>query len=293
MAGLKDWWALTKPRLNFLVLLSALAGYWLAPAGLAGRAAFAGFALPVWILAASSAMLNMWLERDSDALMQRTAQRPLAAKRLDPRAAFWTGNALSALALGLLYRNAGALTAGLGLLTWTSYLLVYTPLKKVTPLSLLVGAVPGALPPVMGWCAAGGALDLRALGLFALMFIWQIPHFLAIAMLYGEQYRAAGIKVLGLEHGQAVVGRQIITYSAALLPLTLWLPQLGLGGNRFRTAPRPRTPCTCRSTPSSSPGTSATPARTPLSAPRMTAWPSPRAFCRSTVTWSSTSHPRT
>jgi heme o synthase len=127
-------------------------------------------------------------------------------------------------------------TAGLGLLTWASYLLVYTPLKRITPLSLLVGAVPGALPPVMGWTAGGGALDARALALFALLFVWQIPHFLAIASLYGEQYRAAGIRVLGLEHGQGVVGRQMLTYTLALLPLTLWMPQVGLGGPRYRIA---------------------------------------------------------
>jgi protoheme IX farnesyltransferase len=236
MALIKDWWELTKPRLNFLVGLSALAGYALAPDGIGERAHFAAFAGEFWLLAASSAMLNMWLERDSDALMTRTATRPLAAKRMDPRKAFWAGNALALIALALLAKSAGWLTAALGAATWLSYVVVYTPLKKITPLSLLVGAVPGALPPVMGWTAAGGPLDLRALGLFSLLFIWQIPHFLSIAMLYGEQYRAAGIKVLGLEHGQAIVGRQIITYTLALLPLTLWLPQLGLGGSRYRSA---------------------------------------------------------
>lgn len=236
MAGLKDWWELTKPRLNFLVGLSALAGYALVPAGFGERPHFAAFAAEFWLLAASSAMMNMWLERDSDALMTRTASRPLAAKRMDPRAAYWASLGLAAVALALLAYSAGRLTAALGALTWLSYVVVYTPLKKLTPLSLLVGAVPGALPPVMGWTAAGGPLDLRALGLFCLLFVWQIPHFLSIAMLYGEQYRAAGIKVLGLEHGQAVVGRQIITYTLALLPLTLWLPQLGLGGARYRMA---------------------------------------------------------
>ncbi len=236
MSRAKDWWELTKPRLNFLVLLTSLAGYAMAPVGLPGRSPFWGFALAVWLLAASSAILNMWLERDSDAKMERTAQRPLAAKRVDPRPAFWIGQLLAFLALAALALSTDWVTAGLGLLTWASYLLVYTPLKRVTPLSLLVGAVPGALPPVMGWTAAGGALDSRALALFALLFVWQIPHFLAIASLYGEQYRAAGIKVLGLEHGQAIVGRQIVTYTLALLPLTLWLPQLGLGGRRYQGA---------------------------------------------------------
>lgn len=236
MARWRDWWALTKPRLNFLVLLSALAGYALAPRGLPGRASFGGLALAVWLLAASAAILNMWLERESDARMERTAQRPLAAGRLDPRPAFWVGQALAFLALGALARFTDWITAGLGLLTWASYLLVYTPLKRVTPLSLLVGAVPGALPPVLGWTAAGAPLDQRALALFALLFLWQVPHFLAIATLYGEQYKAAGIKVLGLEHGMGLVGRQMVTYTLALLPLTLWFPQLGLGGDRYRAA---------------------------------------------------------
>lgn len=236
MSAWKDWWDLTKPRLNFLVLLTALAGYAVAPAGLPGRSKFWAFAAAVWLLQASSAMLNMWLEQDSDALMDRTAQRPLAAKRLPSRPAFWAGQALALVSLSALAWVCGWVTAALGLLTWTSYLLVYTPLKRVTPLSVLVGAVPGALPPVIGWTAAGGGLDARALALFTLLFVWQIPHFLSIATLYGEQYRKAGIKVLGLEHGQAIVGRQMVTYTLALLPLTLWFPHLGLGGERFRIA---------------------------------------------------------
>lgn len=232
-AAWRDWWELTKPRLNFLVVLTALAGYWMAPAGLPGRASFWSFAVAVWLLAASSAILNMWLESDTDALMERTRKRPLAAGRLPKRPAFWVGQALTFLALGALAASCDWITAGLGLLTWASYLLVYTPLKRVSALSVLAGAVPGALPPVMGWTAAGGHLDQDALGLFCLLFVWQIPHFLAIAHLYGEQYLAAGIKVLGLEHGQAVVSRQIVAYTLALLPVTLWLNRLGLSGPRY------------------------------------------------------------
>lgn len=236
MARWKDWWELTKPRLNFLVLLSALAGYALAPRALPGRADFWAFSVAVWLLAASSAILNMWLEQDSDRLMERTRKRPLADGRLDPRPAFWLGQALALLALLVLALNVQGVAALLGLLTWASYLLVYTPLKRVTPLSVLVGAVPGALPPVLGWTAAGGGLDAGAFGLFCLLFLWQIPHFLSIAALYGEQYRAAGIQVLNLSHGEAAVGRQMLLYTLALLPLTLWLPQVGLGGPRYRLA---------------------------------------------------------
>lgn len=228
---LADWWQLTKPRLNFLVLLTALAGYALAPAGGRHRVPLLAFALGLWMLAASSAMLNMWLEQDSDRLMDRTKTRPLPARRLPPQPVFWVGVGLAFAALLQLELTAGPLTAGLGLLTWASYLLAYTPLKRVSPLSLLVGAVPGALPPVLGWIAGGGGLDEGALALFCLLFLWQIPHFLSIAALYGEQYRAAGIKVLGLEHGPAAAGRSMVLYAAALLPVAVWMRGLGFGGS--------------------------------------------------------------
>lgn len=227
--GLRDWWQMAKPRLNLLVLLSALAGYALAPDGPA-RARLAPFALGVWSLAAAAAMLNMWMEREGDALMERTRDRPLAACRLHPRAVLWAGLALSLAALLLLAESAGALCAGLGLATWASYLLVYTPLKRVTPLAVLAGAVPGALPPVLGWVAGGGSLDGGALALFCFLFLWQIPHFLAIAALYGEEYRKAGIKVLGLEHGPAAAGRSMVLYAAALMPVAVWFRGLGIGG---------------------------------------------------------------
>ena len=231
----RDWWQMTKPRLNGMVLLSAICGFALAPRGEAVRTPFGAFAVAFWLLASSSATLNMWLERDSDALMERTRERPLAAGRLRERPVFWMGQALAVLALGIFVACGDWLTAGLGLLTWASYLLVYTPLKRRTPLSLLAGAVTGALPPVMGWTAGGGSLGQAALGLFCLLFVWQVPHFLAIAALYGEQYRAAGIKVLGLVHGQAAAGRQAVIYALALLPISLWLHALGFGG-RFYVA---------------------------------------------------------
>jgi protoheme IX farnesyltransferase len=226
---LGDWWQMAKPRLNLLVLLSALAGYALAPNS-GSRAHLVPFALAVWLLAASAAMLNMWMEREGDALMERTRLRPLAAGRLDPRTALWAGLGVSLAALLLLAEAAGLLCAGLGLATWASYLLVYTPLKRVTPLALLAGAVPGALPPVMGWLAGGGGLDSGALALFCFLFLWQIPHFLSIAALYGEEYRKAGIKVLGLEHGAAAAGRGMVLYAAALLPVAVWFRGLGIGG---------------------------------------------------------------
>jgi len=238
-ASLGDWWQMTKPRLNGLVLVSALSGYALAPAGAVARTPFWAFALAFWLLAASSAVLNMWMERDTDALMERTRLRPLASGRLRERPAFWLGQSLAVASL-LVFAAAGDwLTAGLGLLTWASYLLVYTPLKRRSPLSLLAGAVTGALPPVMGWTAGGGGLDRPALGLFCLLFVWQVPHFLAIASLYGEQYRAAGIKVLGLVYGEKAAARQALVYAVAVLPVSLWLHALGLGGRYYLAAAVP------------------------------------------------------
>ncbi|MGH7441313.1 MAG: heme o synthase [bacterium] len=229
----RDWWQMGKPRLNGMVLLSALAGFALSPRFAVARTPLALFIVAFWLLAMSSSMLNMWFERDTDALMERTRERPLAAGRLGERHVFWTGQVLAALALSLFAAVGDWRTAGLGLLTWVSYLLVYTPLKRRTPLSLLAGSVTGALPPVMGWTAGGGNLDQAALGLFCLLFVWQVPHFLAIAALYGEQYKAAGIKVLGIVHGQASAGRQALLYAVALIPVSLWLGTVGLGGRVY------------------------------------------------------------
>lgn len=237
--SLRDWWQMTKPRLNGMVLLSAMAGYALAPKGSLARTPFWPFALGFWALASSSAALNMWLERDTDALMERTRYRPLAAGRLAERPVFWLGQILALAALAVFILAGDWVTAALGLLTWASYLLVYTPLKRRSPLSLLAGAVTGALPPVMGWTAAGGGLNQAALGLFCLLFVWQVPHFLAIAALYGEQYRTAGIKVLGVVHGEAVAARQALTYAVALIPISLWLHSLGLGGRVYVFAALP------------------------------------------------------
>ncbi len=232
-----SFFQLTKPRLNFLVLLSALASYDLAlvsgprPWGKMLEAAAAIFAL-----AGGSAALNMWLEREHDARMKRTQKRPLAAGLLSPAQGLAFGIALSAAALLWLALRVNSLTAWLGLLTWGSYLFIYTPLKRVTPLATLVGAVPGALPPVMGWTSAGGSLGPEALALFVILFLWQVPHFLAIAVMYREDYEAAGFKMLPAKLGGELAGRQMIIYALALVPATLWIQRLGMSGMRYFSA---------------------------------------------------------
>jgi protoheme IX farnesyltransferase len=230
---LKDFFALCKPRLNFLVLLSALAGYKLGWPGPLDLFKFAEFAAALFMLAGASSALSMWMERGPDALMKRTQSRPLAAGRLSPRAGLLFGIALTLISLAWLALRVNALTAWLGGLTWATYLFVYTPLKRVSFLSTWVGAVPGALPPVMGWAGATNALGEPAMALFAILFLWQIPHFLAIAVMYEDEYKAAGFKVMPFEQGIRATGRQMVLYALALIPVSLWVFQLGLSGKTF------------------------------------------------------------
>lgn len=231
MPLLKDYWLLTKPRLNLLVLFSSIAGWWMAGRG--AGAALAEFALALFTLAGGSAALNMVMERVPDARMQRTKSRPLPAGRLSPKAALVFGVALSLASMAWLWLRVNPLTALIGLATTLSYLLVYTPLKKVSSLSTVVGAVPGALPPVMGWTAASGGMSEGAVALFAILFLWQIPHFLAIAVMYAGEYENAGFKVMPGVEGNEATGRQMVLYSFALVPVTLWVYKLGLSGRAY------------------------------------------------------------
>ena len=227
---LKDLIALTKPRLNFLVLMSALAAYQLGHSGPFDLLKLLEFAAALFCLAGASSALNMWIERSQDARMKRTARRPLASGRLDPKIGLAFGIVLSAVALAWLYLRINPLTAYVGFATWASYIFVYTPLKRVTSFSTIVGAVPGALPPVMGWTAATGVLSQPAMALFLILFLWQIPHFLAIAVMYADEYQAAGFKVMPFEQGLAATGRQMFLYALALIPCSLMLHADGQTG---------------------------------------------------------------
>lgn len=230
---LKDLIALTKPRLNFLVLLSALAGYGMGLQGPLVLSKLLEFAAALFLLAGASSALNMWVERELDAKMNRTARRPLAAGRLSPVAGLLFGLLLTAVSVAWLALRVNPLTAWLGLATWASYLFVYTPLKRVSSLSTWIGAIPGALPPVMGWAGATNALGEPALALFAVLFFWQIPHFLAIAVMYEDEYKAAGFKVMPFEQGMEATGRQMVIYALVLLPVTLWIYRLNLAGKTY------------------------------------------------------------
>jgi protoheme IX farnesyltransferase len=216
-----DFVELAKPRITSLVVLTAAAGYALgAPAfrALTFLAVLVGTAL----VAGGASAWNQYVERDADARMRRTRGRPLPAGRLAAPEALAFALALSAAGLAVLALGANGLTAALGLAALASYVFAYTPLKRVTSLCTVVGAVPGAIPPMMGWAAARGTLDRTAWALFAILFLWQLPHFLALAWLYRDDYARAGFPMLAVSDSDGgSTGRQTLLYAAALLPVTL------------------------------------------------------------------------
>jgi heme o synthase len=221
-----DFVALTKPRLNLLVVLTSAAGYYLGldhrPSLWPMATAVAGTAL----VASGAAVLNQVYERTTDALMRRTRLRPLPDGRVAPNDATIYGVALSVAGLALLAVWSNVTAALLALATIVIYLVVYTPMKRRSSISTLVGAVPGALPPLIGWAAARNDLSIGGWTLFLIVFLWQIPHFMAIAWMYREDYRAGGFPMLPVvEPDGRRTGRQAVFYSAALLPLSM-LPSL-------------------------------------------------------------------
>ena len=197
---LRDLVELTKPRLATLVLFTTGVGILVAPEALPLLDALEAMFLTALVVA-SGTTLNQYLERDVDGLMARTASRPLPTGRMQPRVARVFGWVLLAVSLPLLAWRVNLLTAALGLMAWAVYLYAYTPLKRRSVAAVYVGAIPGATPILMGWTAATGRLDAPSLALFAILFLWQIPHFIAISMFRRDEYAAAGLKVLPVEFG--------------------------------------------------------------------------------------------
>jgi protoheme IX farnesyltransferase len=228
-ATARDLVALTKPRITLMVLLTAAGGMWLAPGSLSlgSVLVFLG-ALAATVGSANA--LNCWLERDVDALMRRTASRPLPSQRLAPRPALAFSIVLGVVAVPLLAVAVNPLTGLLGAIALVSYVLVYTPMKQISPAALLVGAVPGAMPPLMGWTAMTGRVDLPGLVLFGMLFIWQLPHFIAIATFRKDEYARAGLKVLPWVRGDRVARVHAIAWAALLVPVSLALVPLGVAG---------------------------------------------------------------
>jgi protoheme IX farnesyltransferase len=226
-----DFVALTKPRLNLLVLVTTLAGLYLAsPAGV-DAGLLVNTLIGTALVAGGAAALNQVWEWRTDARMRRTATRPLPGGRLGIVEGTWFGVLLSVIGLAQLLIAVNATAAAVAGSTLISYVLVYTPLKPHTSLATLVGAIPGALPPVIGWSAATGRISLEALVLFGIVFFWQMPHFLAIAWLYRDDYANAGIPLLPvLEPDGRRTGQQALIYSAALWPVSLLPAAVGLAG---------------------------------------------------------------
>jgi protoheme IX farnesyltransferase len=229
-----DFVALTKPRLNGLVLATTLAGLYLGAEGPLGGTLVAATLIGTALVAGGASVFNQLLERDVDARMRRTQQRPLPDGRLQPRDAQRFGAALSILGVAILAFGATGLAAGVALATLVSYVAVYTPLKRRTSFATVVGAVPGALPPVIGWAAARGAISTEAVVLFAIMFLWQMPHFLAIAWLYRDDYDRAGFPLLAVvDPSGASSARQVVVYSCVLVPVSLMPTLVGLSGAAY------------------------------------------------------------
>jgi protoheme IX farnesyltransferase len=229
---------LTKPRITFMVLVTAAAGFVLAHGAAASGT---GGSLPLGLLfhvlagtglvAASGSALNMVIEREHDGRMRRTASRPLPAGKLDPDRALAFGVALGVAGLLWLALAVNLLTAVLGAATLAGYVFVYTPMKRVSSLATVVGAAPGAMPPVMGWAAYTGELGPGAWALFGILFFWQLPHFLAIAWMYRADYARAGFPMLPVvEPDGGSTARQAVLWAAALVPLSLLPAALGLAG---------------------------------------------------------------
>ena len=222
---------LTKPRITQLVLITAAAGFYLGARDHVNLVLLLNTLIGTALVAGGTNAWNQIRERDVDALMARTRRRPLPSGRVTPRAAIWFATAITAIGVVFLALRVNLLTALLAALTFASYVLLYTPLKRRTSLNTLVGAVPGALPIVGGWTAAGGDLGVGVAALFWILFLWQLPHFLALAWLYREDYRAGGLRMLSFadEDGRDT-GRMALLYALALVPISLVPTLVGVTG---------------------------------------------------------------
>lgn len=232
LGQLRDLVLLAKPRLSGLVMITCAGGMWLAPGTISvARAALSVLATAAVVGAANA--LNCYAEREIDARMRRTRDRPLPAGRLEPVVAVGLGVLVPAFALPVLALAAGKLTAALALVALLTYVLVYTPMKRRSTLALFVGAVPGAIPPLMGWTAVTGSIDAGGLALFALLFAWQLPHFLAVSIYLKDDYARGGLRVFAVVHGERRTRFWIALFTALLVPVSLAPLALGLVGPAY------------------------------------------------------------
>jgi len=226
-----DFYELTKPRLNFLVVLTTMAGFCIATSGKIDWILLLHTIMGTALTAAGASVLNQYMERGYDALMPRTANRPLPAGRIAPLDALLYGVILASAGVMYLGSAVNFLTALLAAVALVIYVFLYTPLKRWTSLCTLIGAIPGAIPPVMGFTAARAHISIEAMSLFAILFLWQMPHFLAIGILYRTDYARAGFKMLPVvDPGLKDTGCQIVMYAMGVIPASLAPVGLGMAG---------------------------------------------------------------
>lgn len=231
VARAADFFELIKPRIAVMVLLTVSAGYILGSAGNWSPIGLTATLVGIALIASCSSVLNQWSEASIDRAMPRTSRRPIPTGRISPPEALRFGLLLGLLGTLCLAAFVNLLTALLGLATIFMYAAVYTPLKQKTSLCTAIGAIPGAMPPLLGWTAATGQLSWPGFSLFAVLFLWQFPHFLAIAWIYREQYQQAGLKMLPLRNRQSlIVGVIAVVYAIALIPVSLLPREFGLAG---------------------------------------------------------------
>jgi protoheme IX farnesyltransferase len=232
MGRVSDYLELTKPRVSVLVLFTVAAGAWLAAGGTLDPIRLVHVLVGTALVAGGASALNQCMERQSDALMRRTELRPLPARRLQPGEAIAFGFTLGVAGVGYLVATLGdPVAAGVAAAAFCSYVFVYTPLKRKTTFNTLVGAVPGALPPVIGWAAFRHSPGAEITLLFIIVFLWQVPHFLAIAWIHREDYARAGLCMLPVvDKGGVQTSRQMVAYCLALIPASLSLVLVGLAG---------------------------------------------------------------
>lgn len=229
-----DYLELSKPRITVMALVAVSVGFALAGKGTWNSLLWLKSLAGIGLVAVGCSALNQWVERKSDMFMHRTRTRPLPSGRLSPREVFAFGLLASSIGIAELWLLVNSLTALLSLFTVLLYVLVYTPLKRKTAICTVVGAIPGALPPVLGWTAGGGQLDQAAFSLFALLFLWQFPHFLAIAWLHREDYRRAGLRMLPANSNRPLfIGSIATIYAMVLLPVSLLPADVALAGRFY------------------------------------------------------------
>jgi protoheme IX farnesyltransferase len=234
---MRDYLELTKPRITLLILICTAVGYWFGCRSSFHISILVHALLGTALLASGTSALNQWYEMDSDAKMRRTRSRPIPAGRMKRSHGFVFGVLLSAAGFAELWYGTNLLAATLGLFTLLSYLLLYTPLKRRSPACTTVGAIPGAMPPLIGYAAAGNGIDAGAMALFLILFVWQFPHFDAIAWMYREDYARGGIRMLPvIEPDGESTARRVVLCSLLLIPVSLLPRFLGMTGPVYAAA---------------------------------------------------------